>query len=174
MAVSVQAKKIGFLGWKKPYGGGNKEVFNLDFPIGCGKQNYYNWEMVLNSVKRFINEDSVFFCHSISCVFLAKYLIKNDLKVKRVVFVAGFNQYLNLDEDFDEVNCTMYTTRLSEFKSHATETYCYYSKTDPYVKFEKLKEFADLVEGKQICIGEAGHFNKAAGYTTFPELLKYI
>lgn len=130
--------------------------------------------MVLDSVKRFINEDSVFFCHSISCIFLAKYLIRNNLKVGKVIFVSGFNQYLGLDEEFDDVNCTMYTNRLSEFKSHAKEVYCYYSKTDPYVRFEKLKEFADAVQGEQICVDNAGHFNQSAGYTTFEELLKYV
>ena len=56
-----------------------EQVFNLDFPIGIDKQTYRNWEMVLNSVKRFINEESIFFCHSISCVFLVKYCIENNI-----------------------------------------------------------------------------------------------
>lgn len=38
-----------------------RKVENLDFPIGVNNQTYQNWEMVLNSQKRFITEDSVFF-----------------------------------------------------------------------------------------------------------------
>ena len=65
--------------------GREKQVFNLDFPIGIDKQNYNNWEMVLNSVKRFINEESVFICHSIGCVFLVKYCIKNNIKIGKAL-----------------------------------------------------------------------------------------
>ncbi len=153
---------------------GGDLCINLDFPIGEGKQNYTNWEMVLNSVKRFINEDSVFFCHSIACIFLVKYCIKNHIKIGKAIFVSGFNHYLGLDENFDEVNCTMYTTRGSEFINLCKERICYYAKNDPYVKFNKLQEFAELIEAKSIVIETAGHFNQSAGYTQFKELLEYI
>ena len=152
-------------------GGG---CFNLDFPIGTNRQNYTNWEMVLDSVKRFINEGSVFFCHSISCIFLVKYCVKNNIKIGKAVFVSGFNHYLGLDEDFDEVNCTMYTNRVDEFKNLCKERICYFSKSDPYVKYEKLKEFAKQVGAKEIEIDDAGHFNETADYTKFEDLLQYI
>ena len=150
------------------------EVFNLDFPVGCDKQNYSNWEMVLNSIKRFITEDSVFFCHSISCIFLVKYCIKNKINIGKAIFVSGFNNMLGLDEDFDYVNCTMYTTKSAEFKKYCKQRICYYSKSDPFVSLEKLEEFVKLVDAKAICIEDAGHFNKASGYTKFPQLLNYV
>lgn len=152
----------------------NSQVFNLDFPIGVGKQNYDNWEMVLNSVKRFINEESVFFCHSISCIFLVKYCIKNNIKIGKAILVAGFNQYLGLDEEYDAVNCTMYTNRANEFVNLCKERICFYSKNDPYVKLNKLEEFVEIIQAKPICVENAGHFNKSAGYTTFKEILNYV
>lgn len=130
--------------------------------------------MVLNSVKRFINEESVFICHSISCIFLVKYCIRNNIKIGKAIFVSGFNNYLGLDEDFDAVNCTMYTTRISEFKNLCKNRICFYSKTDPYVKLEKLEEFINLIAAQPVMIENAGHFNKNAGYTTFEEILKYL
>ena len=130
--------------------------------------------MVLNSVKRFINKDSVFFCHSISCIFLVKYCVKNNIKIGKAVFVSGFNHYLGLNEVFDDVNCSMYTTRANEFKNLCKNRICYYSKNDPYVKLEKLEEFAKLVDGKSVIVENAGHFNKSSGYTEFKDLLKYI
>lgn len=153
---------------------GGYRVFNLDFPVGEGKQTYSNWEMVLNSVKRFINKDSVFFCHSISCIFLVKYCVRNNVKIGKAIFVSGFNQYLGLPEDFDDVNCTMYTNRCGEFVPLCKSRVCVYSHNDPYVKLEKLEEFAKLVDAKTMVIKDGGHFNKAAGYTKFPELLKLI
>ncbi len=153
---------------------GGDKCISLDFPIGYGRQNYQNWEMVLDSVKRFINEESVFFCHSISCIFLVKYCIRNNLKIGGAVLVSGFNHYLGLDEDYDEVNCTMYTNRCVEFKNLCKERVCYYSKNDPFVRFDKLDEFANLIDAKKIVSDTAGHFNKSAGYSEFNELLSYI
>ena len=101
-------------------------------------------------------------------------MIKNDLKVGKVVFVSGFNNYLGLDDDFDEVNCTMYTNRLSELKNHANERICYYSDSDPFVKFSYLEDFAKTVNAECHHVKDAGHFNHSAGYDKFEELLKYI
>ena len=154
--------------------GGEKRCFNLDFPTGVNKQTYQNWEMVLDSVKRFITEDSVFFCHSISCIFLVKYCVKNNIKIGKAVFVSGFNHYFVLDEDFDDVNCTMFTNRTEEFKKLCKERVCFFSHNDPYVKLEKLQEFADQVDARKVVVKDAGHFNKAAGYTKFDALLKEI
>lgn len=153
---------------------GGEQVFNLDFPIGVNRQTYQNWEMVLNSVKRFINEESIFFCHSISCVFLVKYLTRNNLKIGKAIFVSGFNHYLGLGEDFDDVNCTMFTNKLGEIESLAKERICIYSKNDPYVRLEKLEEFAKETKAKEVCIEDGGHFNTASGYNTFEFLLSLI
>ncbi len=150
------------------------KVENLDFPIGENNQNYHNWEMVLNSQKRFINEETVFFCHSISCIFLIKYCIRNNLKIGKAVFVSGFNHYFGIDENFDDVNCTMYTTQIKQFKNLCNEIICYYSNNDPYVKLEKLKEFAKSLNAKEIVVENAGHFNTASGYREFKDLLKHI
>ena len=154
--------------------GGGGTVFNLDYPVGYGKQNYDNWEMVLNSVKRFINEESVFFCHSISCIFLVKYLIRNNIKVGKVIMVSGFNHMFGLDDNFDDVNCTMYTNECEKIKDLAKERYCYYSDNDPYVPQALLKEFPKLIDAKPIVLKGAGHINKAAGFEKFEELLKYV
>ena len=90
------------------------------------------------------------------------------------MFVSGFNHYLGLDEAFDDVNCTMYTNRCDEFAKLCKERISFYSKNDPYVKLEKLQEFAHLIEAKEVVVEDAGHFNTAAGYTEFPKLLEFV
>lgn len=88
--------------------------------------------------------------------------------------VAGFNQYLGLDEDFDDVNCTMYTNCAEKFRDLCKQRICYFSDNDPYVRFDKLKEFASLIDAQERLVSGAGHFNKNAGYTKFEELLKEL
>ena len=59
-------------------------------------------------------------------------------------------------------------------RNYADEIICFYSKNDPYVKYEAEKEFADTIATKQIVIDDGGHLNSESGYTEFTELLKYI
>ena len=60
------------------------------------------------------------------------------------------------------------------FINDTTTNICFYSKNDPYVKYEAEKEFADTIATKQIVIDNGGHLNSESGYTEFKELLEYI
>ena len=68
----------------------------------------------------------------------------------------------------------MYFDNLKDVRNYADEIICFYSKNDPYVKYEAEKEFADTIATKQIVIDDGGHLNAESGYTEFTELLKYI
>ena len=63
---------------------------------------------------------------------------------------------------------------LEEIKQYAEEIICFYSKNDPYVRYEAEKEFADSIATKQIVIDEGGHLNSESGYAEFKELLEYL
>lgn len=153
-----------------------KEVYTPDLPSGVGYQNYTNWEeLLLNYVDAgLINEDTVIFAHSIAPVFISKFLINNNIKVKRLVFVCGFNNYLGINADYDAVNESMYLDNLSDVKKYCDDIICYYSKNDPYVKYDYEKEFADTIADSQIVIDDGGHLNAEAGYLEFPDLLKHL
>lgn len=152
------------------------EVYTPDLPSGVGKQTYDNWEeLLLNYVDvGLINENTIIFAHSIAPVFVSKFLIKNNIKVKRLVFVCGFNNYLGIDEEYDVVNGSMYLDNLGDVKNNCDDIICYYSKNDPYVKYDFEKEFADTVAHKQVIIDDGGHLNAESGYMEFPELLEYL
>ena len=152
------------------------EVYTPDFPTGVGRQNYENWEKLLKVYLEsgLINENTTIFAHSIAPIFVCKFLINNKVKVKRLVFVCGFNNYLGINEDYDSVNKPMYIDNLTEIKKYCNDIICYYSDNDPYVKYEVEKEFADTISDKQFVIKDGGHLNSESGYTEFVELLKYL
>ncbi len=151
-------------------------VYTPDFPTGVGYQNYNNWEKVLESYVSagVINEDTVIYAHSIAPIFVCHFLVSHKIKVKRLVFVCGFNNYLGINDEYDNVNESMYFDNLEDIKQYAEEIICLYSKNDPYVKYEVEKEFADTIATKQIVIDDGGHLNSESGYTEFKELLKYL
>ena len=152
------------------------EVYSPDFPTGVGYQNYTSWSKLLKVYleSNLINENTTIFAHSIAPVFISKFLIENKIKVKRLIFVCGFNNYLGINEEYDNVNKTMYFDDLEETKKYATEIICFYSKNDPYVKYEVEKNFADTIATKQIVIDDGGHLNSESGYTEFTQLLEFL
>ncbi len=152
------------------------EVYTPDFPTGVGKQNYENWSKLLKTYveANVIHTNTIIFAHSIAPVFICKFLIENKIKVKRLVFVCGFNNYLGIDEEYDAVNESMYLDNLEEIKRYCNDIVCYYTKNDPYVTYEVEKNFADSIADKQIVIDDGGHLNSESGYTEFEELLEYL
>lgn len=154
----------------------NLEVYTPDFPTGVGYQNYENWSKLLKTYvdANIINENTIIFAHSIAPIFICKFLVENKIKVKRLVLVCGFNNYLGIDKDYDAVNESMYFDNLSDIKNYCDDIVCFYSDNDPYVKYEAEKEFADTITDNHIMISGGGHLNSESGYTEFTELLKYV
>lgn len=149
-----------------------KDVLVPQMPVGVGKQNFESWSSVLNELN--INENTIIIAHSIAPIFVCKYLIKNKIKVRKLIFVCGFNNYLGIDADFDAVNESMYIDNFEDVKQYCSDIVCYYSDNDPYVKYDTEKEFADKLTDKQYIIKNGGHINAETGYTKFEEILKEL
>ena len=141
-------------------------------PVGVGNQNYDNWEKELNKLS--VNENTTIIAHSIAPVFVCKYLIKNEIKVKKLIFVCGFNNYLGIDPDFDAVNESMFLNNLVDIKKYCNNIICFYSDNDPYVNFDVEKSFADLISNEQHIVKNGGHINAESGYIEFNKILDVI
>lgn len=153
-----------------------KQVYVPDFPIGVGYQNYENWSKLLKVYLDLglINENTTLIGHSIAPIFISKFLVENKVKVKKLIFVCGFNNYLGINEEYDAVNKSMYFNNLEDVKKCAEEIVCFYSDNDPYVKYEVEKEFADIVATEQILLRGAGHINAESGFDTFEDIVSYL
>lgn len=153
-----------------------KQVYVPNFPTGVGYQNYENWSKLFKYYLDLglIGENTTIIGHSIAPAFISKFLTENKVKVKKLIFVCGFNNYLGIDKEYDAVNESMYFNNLKDVKQYANEIICFYSDNDPYVKYEAEKEFVDTVATKQILIPNAGHINSESGYDTFEDIVSYL
>ena len=153
-----------------------KEVYVPNFPIGVKYQNFDNWSKLLKTYLDLglINENTTIIAHSIGPAFISKFLTQNKVKVKKLIFVCGFNNYFGINEEFDTVNKSMYFDNLQDIKKYADKIICFYSDNDPYVEMSAEKEFADKVTKEQILIPGSGHINSESGYDIFEEILRYI
>lgn len=154
----------------------NRGVYVPDFPIGVGLQNYDNWSNLLKYYLdlKLIDENTTIIAHSIAPVFISKFLVENKVKIKKLIFVCGFNNYLGINEEYDAVNNSMYFDNLEDVKKYADSIICFYSDNDPYVKYEVEKDFADKIATEQILIPNAGHINSESGYDTFEDIVSYL
>ncbi len=166
-----------WIGWLHDFiEGEGKQVYVPNFPIGVGYQNYENWNKLLKYYLDLglIDEETTIICHSIAPVFISKFLTRNKVKVKKLIFVCGFNNYLGINEEYDAVNKSMYFDKLQDIKQYANEIICFYSDNDPYVKYEAEKEFVETVATEKILMPNAGHINSESGYDTFEEIINYL
>lgn len=96
------------------------------------------------------------------------------MKVKKSIFVCGFNNYLVINEECDAVNRTMYFDNLENVKQYANEIICFYLDNDSYVKYEAKKDFVDKIATEHVFIPNAGHINSESGYDTFEDIVSYL
>ena len=141
-------------------------------PVGMGVQNFESWSYVLDKLK--VDENTIIIAHSIAPIFVCKYLITKKIKVKKLIFVCGFNNYLGISEEYDTVNKPMFIDNLMDVKKYCDNIICYYSDNDPYVKYEVEKAFADTISNEQHIIHNGGHINSESGYTEFEEILENV
>ena len=153
-----------------------KSIYVPDFPIGVGYQNYENWSKLLKYYLDLglINENTTIIGHSIAPIFISKFLVENNVKVKKLIFVCGFNNYLGINEEYDAVNNSMYFDNLVDVKKYSNEIICFYSDNDPYVKYEVEKSFVDCIATEKILLPGAGHINAEAGFDTFEDIVTYL
>ena len=153
-----------------------KEVYVPDFPSGVGFQNYENWERLLKYYYEvgLLNEETTIIAHSIAPIFVCKFLVQNKIKIKKLISVCGFNNYLGINEEYDNVNRTMYFDNLVDVKDYIDEIICFYSNNDPYVKYEVEKDFADKISTEKILLPNAGHINSESGFNTFEDVVTYL
>ena len=165
-----------YLPWLKEQLKTKGQVFCPSFPIGVGVQNFKSWESELNKYINNINENTVFIARSIGPIFVIKYLLKNKLKINKLISISGFNNYfMQNNNEYNLVNRSMYVRNLKNFKKYCKEVICFISKNDPYINLETLESFTNAIADKTINIEDGGHFNSDSGYKEkFEELLKYI
>src|SRR3990167_4448098 len=128
----------------------------------------------LSSVVGAPDEDTYFVGHSIGCQTILRYLETINTPVGGAVFVAGWFNLENLeDEETKEIAKPWIETPIDLKKVRAVlpKSTMIISDNDPYDCFEEnKKKFAEL-RSKIIVLPNAGHITSEDGFLEFPEVL---
>lgn len=140
-------------------------------------QNYDAWSELLDYYveKGFITSETVMVGHSCGAVFISKYLNQNNLSVKALITVAGYNHFYS-NNHMDDLNGSFYFNEgdAASLRANIPVRISYYADNDPFIPQEKLVEFVCLIDAKAVLVKNAGHFNASAGYNEFQLLLDQI
>ena len=155
-----------------------EDILIPHFPSSASAD-YDSWKSVILGYidSGIINKNTIFICHSLGPLFISKVLIEKQIKVKGMISVEAAANHLMGNESFDKINSTFFIPSwdyLDQVKKYLDFNYCFYTDNDPHIPFNILKEYVDHAATKSFFIPNSGHFNEAAGYTKFPQLLELI
>ncbi|MBU0530377.1 MAG: alpha/beta hydrolase [Candidatus Aenigmatarchaeota archaeon] len=146
-------------------------VFVPQFPTP-ENQTLGNWLAVLDEYKKYLNDETILVGHSLGVPFALNVAERNQ--VKSTFLVSGF---IGLAGNAYDEGMKSFAQRIFDWeriKENCKNFFVFHSDNDPYIKLEKAEELAEKLGVDVILVKNAGHFNKASGYTKFELLLEKI
>jgi predicted alpha/beta hydrolase family esterase len=150
------------------------EVTIPRFPTPEG-QSLASWQAAFEAQVGEVTPDMVLVGHSLGPAFIVRLLEAAPRPAAATFMVAPFLGSLE-NPEFDGLNKSFFFSAVDwkSVKKNAGFVRIYSSDNDPYVPIAKGLEFAQKMDSELTVMPQAGHFNMAAGYDTFPKLLQEI
>lgn len=147
------------------------QVFVPRFPTP-ENQTLDNWLQVFSDYEKYLNPTTIAIGHSIGTPFLLRVI--EDYPVQALYSFAGFASSPGNHFDESGKSFTDDPFNWEKIKTNCKNFRIYHADNDPYVPLKKAEELAAKLDTTVQIIKGAGHFNSAAGYNTFPYLLKQL
>ena len=146
------------------------DVLMPQMPCGWNAR-YEEWVIWFEKFVPFLRDDVILIGHSMGGIFLAKYLIENNLPVR----IAQLHLVAAPIEDTPEEPLCDFNiddvTQLKELESRAKEIIIYHSEDDPVVPFKDAVAYAHYMPGAEfVRFLDRGHFFQE----DFPELISRV
>lgn len=144
------------------------------FPTPEG-QSLDAWLKVLEPHINEIDEKTILIAHSLGGIFLLRLLESLKNPVKAAFFVAtpiGVEPIRNMEND--KRFSGSFDFNWARIRENAKQIFVYHSDDDPYVDLGNGKKLAKELGVDLTFVPNAGHFNAAAGYTEFQQLLDNV
>lgn len=134
------------------------------------------WVEHLKNTAETLNTDTYFIGHSIGCQTIMRFLETKDTKVGGAIFVAGWFNLTNLEDDESKniakpwIETPINTQRVKDNLGYCVTIL---SDNDPWVPFEDTKnEFTAKLHSEIIELKDAGHVTHDDGFDELPILIE--
>ncbi len=125
------------------------------------------WVSHLSSVVDKPDSDTYFIGHSIGCQTILRYLEKIETPVGGAVFVAGWFNLENLEDDESKEIAKPWIETpidIDNIKKVLTKSTLLISDNDPYGAFEENKKRFEELDSKIVVMHNAGHITEDDGF----------
>lgn len=133
------------------------------------------WVEHLKSIADTIDENTYFIGHSIGCQTIMRFLETADASAGGAVFVAGWFNLTNQDEEETKIAKPWIETPIdyAKVKANLLKSVIVLSDNDPYVPYEETKrDFETRLGAEVVTVSGAGHVTAGDGFGPFPQLLE--
>lgn len=140
--------------------------FNVYFPHFPLKKEITleGWYKVAEDYIDLFDKDTVVICHSLSTLFILKFLRKHKLHCHTLIAVAGGYDNEITDENFSYLKDFMPSELDFEYaKQHVKQRYAIYSNDDHIFTQKQLQNYRELLKAQPIFIKDCGHFGMTSG-----------
>jgi uncharacterized protein len=137
-------------------------------------QTLETWLEVFSQHQKQLDEDAVVIGHSLGTPFLLSVLENSPKPIKAAYFIAGYhpNTLPKTSEWYPMVKTFVDKEfNWQKIKANCPEFHIYHADNDPYFPIQLAHDLAKELGTTVTEVKDAGHFNEAAGYTKFPQLL---
>ena len=121
------------------------------------------------------DKNTYFIGHSIGCQTILRYLETISTPVGGAIFVAGWFNLTNQDEEEKVIAKPWIETPIdyAKVKVNLTSSVAILSDNDPYVPYEETKRNFEIRLGSEVVtIPGAGHITSGDGFGPFPQLVE--
>ncbi|MDP2665742.1 MAG: alpha/beta hydrolase [bacterium] len=133
------------------------------------------WVGYLRSVVGVVDENTYFIGHSVGCQTIMRLLETIDTKVGGAIFVAGWFDLTNQDEEERVIAEPWIQTSIdyAKVKENLAKSIVILSDNDPYVPYEETKrDFETRLGSDVVTISGAGHITSGDGFGSFPQFVE--
>lgn len=155
---------------KKNYQVVAPEMPDADTPI------IERWVNYLSEAAGTVDSETYFIGHSIGCQTILRYLETINTPIGGAVFVSGWFNLENLDDEEKTVAVPWITDPIDvdKIKSVLPKSTLIISDNDPYGAFEENKYCFEELGSKIVVMSGAGHITGEEGYSQLPEVLNEL
>lgn len=128
------------------------------------------WENIAKEYSSFFN-NSLVICHSLSTLFILKFLRKYNLSCKALITIAG--GYSNEIENEKYIYLKDFIPTIQDFsyaKNNIMHRFSLYSNNDHIFSQKQLLDYISLLDSKPIFLENCGHFGVSSGIKDIPEV----
>ena len=135
-----------------------------------------SWFEEMDKIKNEIDNNSIFICHSLACLFIVKYCIANNIKNKLIISVAG--GLCKENEVFESFKFLIPFIPTEEeiqlFNTMGNKLYNIYSNNDHIYNVMQLERYTKELKAIPIFLQNKGHFGASSGVKEIPEIIEII